>query len=83
MAILALVWGILAFLGFIVGMVPCLGAFNWLNIPFAVVGAIIGAVARSKTPQGQSNTMATAGLVLSLIAIVIGVVRLMLGGGIL
>ena len=83
MAIVALVWGILAFLGFMVGMVPCLGAFNWLNIPFAVVGVILGAIARSKTPPGQSNPMATAGLVLSLVAVVIGVVRLFLGGGLL
>lgn len=83
MSIVALIWGILAFLGFLVGMVPCLGAFNWLNIPFAIVGAIIGAVARSKTPPGESPTMATVGLVLSLIAVGIGVVRLMLGGGII
>ena len=80
MQILSLVWGILAILGLGIAFVPCLGSLNWLNIPFAVVGAIISFTARSQPgPQGA----ATAGLVLNIIAIVLGVFRLMLGGGIL
>jgi hypothetical protein len=82
MQILSLVWGILAFLGMIVGFLPCLGAINWLNIPFAGVGLIISiaALATSKTPN---NGAAIAGLLCNGIAIIIGVIRLTLGGGIL
>ena len=80
MKILSLVWGILAILGLGVAFIPCLGSLNWLNIPFAVVGAIISYTARS---QPGSQNAATVGLVLNGIAIVLGVLRLMLGGGIL
>jgi hypothetical protein len=49
-----------------------LGWANWLIIPLAVVGAGIGAAARAM--QGRN---------LNLAVIVIGILRLMLGGGIL
>jgi hypothetical protein len=80
MQILSLVWGILAILGLGIAFIPCLGSLNWLNIPFAVVGAIISYTARS---QPGSQGAATAGLVMNVVAIVLGVLRLMLGGGIL
>ena len=80
MHILSLVWGILAILGLGIAFIPCLGSLNWLNIPFAIVGAIISYVARS---QPGSQGAANIGLVLNLVAIVLGFVRLALGGGIL
>ena len=80
MQILSLVWGILAILGLGIAFVPCLGSLNWLNIPFAVVGAIISYTARS---QPGAQGAATAGLVMNVVAIVLGVLRLMIGGGIL
>ncbi len=81
MQILSLVWGIIAVLGLGVAFIPCLGSLNWLNIPFAVVGLIISIVAASQpTPQKGA---ATAGIVLNAIAIALGAVRLVLGGGIL
>jgi len=61
----ALVFAIIAFL-------PLLGWANWLIIPLAIIGAVVGMLSRS-----------TAGRNLNLFVIVIGVVRLMLGGGIL
>ena len=81
MQILSLVWGILAILGLGVAFVPCLGSLNWLNIPFAIVGLIISFVANSQVP-GRSGA-AVAGIVLNGIAIVLGVIRLVLGGGVL
>jgi hypothetical protein len=81
MQILSLVWGILAILGLGIAFVPCLGSLNWLNIPFAVVGLILSFVAKSQVP-GRGGA-ATAGIVLNAIAIVLGVIRLALGGGIL
>lgn len=81
MQLVSLVMGILAVLGLLVGLIPCLGALNWLNIPFAVVGLIVSIVAAGNRRGG--NAMALAGIVLCSIAIVVGLLRLMLGGGIL
>ncbi len=79
---LALIWGILAFLGFLLAMIPCLGWINWVNIPFAIVGVVIGIVAISQAgAQRRPAGPAIAGLVLSMTAVVIGLIRLVLGGG--
>ena len=78
MQILSLIWGIIALCGFLFGLIPCLGWFNWLNIPFAVVGLIISLVASNGARPG-SNGAAKAGIVLNAIAIVIGLIRLKLG----
>lgn len=80
MQILSLVWGILAILGMGFAFLPCFGSLNWLNIPFAVVGFIVSMVAKSK-PGHQGA--ATVGLILNSIAILLGFLRLKLGGGIL
>ena len=82
MQMIALIWGILAMVGFAIAFLPCFGALNWLNIPFAVVGLIIAIVAASNAPPGQRGT-AVAGLVLNAIAIAFGALRLVLGGFIL
>ena len=55
-----------------IAFIPLLGWANWLIIPLAVIGAGVGAVSGS-----------TSGRNLNLVVIVIGVLRLMLGGGIL
>lgn len=78
----SLVIGILAILGLLLGFIPCLGAFNWLNIPFAVLGLILGIVALNKVVPGESKSAATAGVVMCAIAIALGILRLILGGGI-
>jgi len=81
MAVLSVVIGILALLGMFVGLVPCLGWFNWLNIPFALVGLILGFVAHQGTPVGARG-LATAGIALNAIAAVLGTIRLVLGMGV-
>lgn len=81
MQTVSLVWGIIAIVGMIIGFVPCLGALNWFNIPFAIVGVILGIVGVSGNDQNKSN--AIIGLILSAIAIVIGFFRLVIGGGVL
>lgn len=82
MQTLSLVWGILAILGMLVGLFPCLGSLNWLNIPFSIIGLIISAVGLSRADSSNKNT-ATAGLVLCIIALVVGMIRLVIGGGVL
>lgn len=56
----------------IVAFLPLLGWANWLIIPLAIIGAGIGMLSRG-----------TAGRNLNLLVIVIGIVRLIIGGGIL
>jgi len=82
LSIVALIWGILAFLGFMIGLLPCVGWLNWINIPFALVGVLLGILALAKTPAGESKGMSIGGMVLSIVAAVVGLIRLMLGGGI-
>ena len=82
MTTLSLVWGILSMVGMMVGFLPCLGSLNWLNIPFSVIGLIISIVALTQAPPDKKGG-AVAGTVLCAIAIVIGMARLIAGGGVL
>lgn len=66
----SLIIGFIALICALVAFLPLLGWLNWLIIPLAIIGAAVGVLARG-----------TAGRNLNLLVIVIGVVRLMLGGG--
>lgn len=79
----SLVFGILAVLGMLVGFIPCFGALNWINIPFAFIGLIVSIVALSNNREGKSKNGALAGLIMCLCAMFFGLFRLFLGGGIL
>lgn len=70
--LVSLIIGFVALIFAIIAFLPLLGWANWLIIPLAVIGAGIGLLSRG-----------TAGRNLNLFVILIGVVRLMLGGGIL
>ena len=70
--LVSLIIGAVALIFAVVAFIPLLGWANWLIIPLAIIGAVIGMISRG-----------TAGRNLNLFVIVIGVVRLMLGGGIL
>jgi hypothetical protein len=80
--IVSLVWGVLAFIGMVVAFLPCLGALNWFNIPFAGVGLILSIIAIN-TSKPENRGIAMVGLACSGTAAVIGVLRLILGGGIM
>ncbi len=82
MQVLSLVWGILALVGMLVAFFPCLGAMNWINIPFSAVGLVLSviALATAKTPNRGGSI---AGVVCCSIAILLGLIRLIAGGGIL
>ena len=82
MGLISLLWGIVAICWMVIALIPLLGAANWLLIPFAAIGAVIGAIGIGITSQGNRGR-AKAGLVLNAIAIIVGIVRLNLGGGIL
>lgn len=70
--IASLIIGFVALVCDVVAFLPLLGWLNWLIIPLAIIGAGVGILSRG-----------TAGRNLNLLVILIGVVRLVLGGGIL
>ncbi len=70
--LVSLIIGAVALLFGLVAFLPLLGWANWLIIPLAIIGAVIGMAARG-----------TSGRNLNLFVIVVGVIRLSLGGGIL
>lgn len=81
MQVLSLMWGIFAILAMVVGFFPCLGALNWLNIPFSGIGIIISSIALA-TADGKPKGSSIAGLVCCIIALFFGLIRLVLGGGV-
>lgn len=77
----SLVMGILSICGMLFGFIPCLGAFNWINIPFSIIGLVVSIVAYTRE-DGKPKGNATAGIVMCGIAMLFGLIRLILGGGI-
>ena len=70
--LVSLIIGVVALVCAAIAFIPLLGWANWLIVPLAVIGAGIGAI------SGR-----TAGRNLNLFVIIVGIVRLMIGGGIL
>jgi len=82
MGLISLLWGIVAMLWMVLALIPVLGITNWLLIPFAAAGAIIAALGILFTRSGRRGRRKT-GLVLNGIVIVVGIVRLGIGGGVI
>ncbi|MFZ5516987.1 MAG: hypothetical protein ACOY90_10140 [Candidatus Zhuqueibacterota bacterium] len=82
MQTLSLIWGILAILGMVVGFIPCLGALNWLNIPFSGIGLIISVISLA-TSDERTRGAAIGGVICCAIAVMFGIIRLIIGGGVL
>ncbi len=72
MKTIGLLWGIIAVLGMLLAFIPLLGWLNWIVIPFAVIGLINSSI-------GNSNS----GKTMCVVAIIFGILRLILGGGLL
>lgn len=84
MQIASLILGILSIVGMLVAFIPCLGSLNWLNIPFSVIGLIISVVANSSAElPREMKSNSRIGIILCSIAILFGIMRLILGGGLL
>lgn len=81
MGLVSLLWGILSMVFMVLALIPLLGWSNWFLIPFAAVGAIIGAIGVLFTSTARAGRAKT-GLVLNGVVIVVAVVRLGIGGGI-
>lgn len=70
--LVSLIIGAVALVLALVAFIPLLGWANWFIIPLAIIGAVVGMASKSN-----------AGRNLNLFVIVVGIIRLMLGGGIL
>lgn len=70
--LISLILGGLALVLVVFAFIPLLGWANWFIIPIAIVGLALGAMSDR-----------TSGRNLNIVVIVIGVIRLMLGGGII
>lgn len=66
----SIVIGIVALLGAILGFFPFLGWMNWAVVPLALMGAGFGILSRSD-----------GGRRLNSFVLVVGIVRLIMGGG--
>lgn len=81
MGVISLVWGIVALLWMVLAFIPLLGWGNWFLIPFAAGGAIVAAIGILVT-TAERRTRVKTGLLLNGVVIVVGTLRLALGGGI-
>lgn len=70
--LISIILGLIALVLVVIAFIPLLGWANWIIIPIAVVGLALGAMSDK-----------TSGRNLNIVVIVIGVIRLMLGGGII
>ncbi|WP_116787736.1 hypothetical protein [Flavobacterium psychrotrophum] len=92
MRVASLTLGIIAIVGMIIGFIPCLGWFNWINIPVAIIGLVLGIIDYndSSTPEPKQEFEPVSriskpfpvAILLCGIALVLGSVRLLAGGGI-
>ncbi len=69
--LLSILAGLLAAVLALVGLVPLLGWVNWFMLPVAFIGLVLGMLSSG-----------TSGRNLNLVVLIIGGLRLMLGGGI-
>ncbi|MGE5432343.1 MAG: hypothetical protein ACM3QX_14775 [Syntrophomonadaceae bacterium] len=82
MQVISFAWGVLALIGFVIGLFPCFGAFNWINIPFAAIGLFVSYITRKNTKPGEPNRPATYGMYLCMAAVFLGAIRLIAGLGV-
>lgn len=68
--IVSILVGLVAALLAFIGLIPLLGWVNWLMLPVAFVGLVLGLLSSSNSGRN-----------LCMVVIIIGILRLMLGGG--
>ena len=71
MNVMSAIIGIVALIIALVGFIPLLGWLNWLVIPVAVVGLVLGLMSKE-----------TSGRNINIVVLVLAIIRLALGGGI-
>lgn len=67
--LISLIVGVVTLPLMLIGLVPLLGWVNYLVIPMAIIGVVLGALSSSNTGRN-----------LNIVVLIIGAVRLSLGG---
>ena len=80
MQFLGLVIGIFSIIGMFIAFLPLLGWMNWGVIPFALAGLVISIIGTATARKSRGSGVAA--IALCCIAIIVGLIRLNLGGGI-
>jgi hypothetical protein len=73
--------GIIAISLMLIGFIPCLGWLNYLNLTFSFVTVILSIVAIASAKTDSVRSSAVLGLALVVVAICLGIGRLIIGGG--
>ena len=73
--------GIVAIALMLIGFIPCLGWLNYLNLTFCFITIILSIVALASAKSDSARSSAIIGLALVVLAICLGIGRLILGGG--
>lgn len=64
--------GIISLFLMVLSLIPFLGWLNWINIPIAILGLVFSILGKS-----------SGGIIICVVAILFGMLRLILGGGII
>jgi hypothetical protein len=72
MNLVSVIFGTVALILALVGLVPLIGWLNWVALPMCVLGLVFGIFARNKT-----------GMQLNLVVFVLAIFRLIMGDGLI
>lgn len=73
MSVIGKILGVIALIIMLFGLFPLLGWLNWISILIAIIGLIFSALGKDKN----------SGITINAVVIIFGILRLMLGGGII
>lgn len=84
MAFASFLLGTFSLVGVAITIIPLLGWLNWLILPLAVAGLLLGLLsAYSSAQREHSSCLATLGIILNCVALGLGILRLAIGGGVI
>ncbi|NPV46109.1 MAG: hypothetical protein HPY69_04060 [Armatimonadetes bacterium] len=84
MAFASFLLGTISLVGVAITVIPLLGWLNWLILPLAVAGLLLGILsAYASAHREHSSCLATLGIILNCVALGLGILRLMIGGGVI
>ncbi len=80
MPTLSLVWGVIAFLGLIVTLLPPLQPLNWIILPFSGLAVLLNLYV-ILAPKFRRDPLGIAGLVAGGVAFIVAIIRVTINPG--
>jgi hypothetical protein len=81
MGLISFILSLVALLLTVIAFIPLLGWLNWIFIPVTIL-ALMGNIIFYFVDLGMKK-LAMAGIIISIVALLIGLIRLNIGGGII